>query len=70
MTELKPCPFCGGEPILEKAVMLNGIEEPIKVFKYKCSKCGVAETGWPMSEEAAVERWNRRYVSAFTVKST
>ena len=60
MTELKPCPFCGGEPILEKAVMPNGKDEPIKLFKYKCRKCGVAEFGWPLSEEIAVEHWNRR----------
>ncbi len=51
MTEaLKPCPFCGGEPIVRKAM---------GEFWLRCEKC--RSDGPMLSVEAvAIERWNTR----------
>jgi Lar family restriction alleviation protein len=49
VTELKPCPFCGGD------AEICGDE----YFWVTCTSCGV-ETNGSHDEEEAVERWNRR----------
>ena len=49
MEELKKCPFCGGEAILEGTYMFDVI----------CTKCGV-RTSWYKTKEEAIEAWNRR----------
>lgn len=51
MTELKPCPFCGGEAA-ERYECLNG------VF-VQCNKCGVS-THVFSSQDDAIGTWNRR----------
>ena len=59
MIDLKPCPFCGGEAVL------NDFECERICSYVKCRECG-AESGLvKMSAEyssdgKAVERWNRR----------
>lgn len=48
-TELKPCPFCGGEAKIM-----------ISVLSYvMCDKC-CAETNHYITEKEAIEAWNRR----------
>lgn len=58
MTELKPCPFCGGEAILSKKGSYYSIE---------CDKCGCGTKlcgSYMYSNEKnrkeAAKRWNRR----------
>lgn len=56
-SKLKPCPFCGGKAVVEKAGY------PHHVF---CIKCGAKTTGTGYAEEGelvAVEKWNRRVES-------
>ena len=49
--ELKPCPFCGGEPVKFKDG-INGY------FKIKCKNCDVANKAY--TEKRAIENWNYR----------
>ena len=53
MSELKPCPFCGGEAEL--------LIVPGKQTKWviRCRKC-FANNGAFVSDHDAVEAWNRR----------
>ena len=51
--ELKPCPFCGGEPILIK----NGVGN----YQVACDNCEVRQYAYAhKSKEDASEAWNRR----------
>lgn len=59
---LKPCPFCGGKakinylpPFVHPKTGRKGIERR-QVY---CDNCGVVTAGM-VSEEAAIEAWNRR----------
>lgn len=52
MTDLKPCPFCGGKPI----VFADSVA---------CLDCGVRYYGL-LSKSKAVEAWNTRIVSTPT----
>ena len=54
MAELKPCPFCGGEAILET---LEG-NSPEAYYVY-CPKCNF-ESGLYSEPDFIVEKWNRR----------
>lgn len=49
MTELKPCPFCGG-----KAELVSSIESWVR-----CKDCG-AMTKMKACDAGAIEEWNRR----------
>lgn len=51
MTELKPCPFCGGEANVDKQ------EED---FLVECEPCQVSRLGWTDSRPEAIAAWNRR----------
>ena len=52
-TELKPCPFCGGEASLR--------DEPYRYYKYTvyCTKCGIGTLAEHI-ESIAIHAWNRR----------
>ena len=50
--ELKPCPFCGGEATLWQTL---GADRPYHIL---CG-CG-GRVGWFVTEQEAVEAWNRR----------
>ncbi len=49
-TELKPCPFCGGDAKLQHIMGEYWIE---------CRGCE-AETTFTVTEDGAAKRWNRR----------
>jgi len=57
MSELKPCPFCGG-----KAYFYNydkGYEEN-NYFMIWCDNCECAETPQFKTEQEAIFAWNKR----------
>lgn len=56
MTDLEPCPFCGGKPI----VFADSVA---------CLDCGVRYYGL-LSKSKAVEAWNTRIVSTPTPSKT
>ena len=69
--ELKPCPFCGGQPFLERSqrTMIRGVQT--KVAYVRCRECGartdrvnLADYGKTShsseAERLAVKYWNDR----------
>lgn len=59
MSELKPCPFCGGEAA-RLDFLDNTRNKNVKGFRYfGCRKCCVVSFAG-MTEAEAVEAWNRR----------
>ena len=58
MTELKPCPFCGGEAeMCEDSITAFGKYR--KLYVVVCKNLCVKTRQW-YSEEQAIEAWNRR----------
>ncbi len=54
MTDLKPCPFCGGKAVVEPEGFI------VCGYWVKCSKCGIEQnTPYEMADEA-IAAWNRR----------
>ena len=59
MTELKPCPFCGGEAIIvNEATRKNVYEEAIKGTATGCRNCGCQM--FNRNRELAIKAWNKR----------
>ena len=59
MSELKPCPFCGGKAFIEHD------HEGIGASYVRCKKCGLESIRFIKSfeiasDDRAVEFWNRR----------
>ena len=53
MDELKPCPFCGGEAVMDS----DGYYR--KTFWVSCTYCGCStQSFW--TEKESVEAWNKR----------
>ena len=64
MAELKPCPFCGGEALIESFVVRKGFEACVV-----CCDCLVSMPTITFdTEEEAIDRatrdWNRRTPNA------
>lgn len=61
-TELKHCPFCGGE-IEERGGLCNYAKE-IMTLDLKCKRCGTVfkfKSKWIVNPfREAIEAWNRR----------
>lgn len=53
MAEMKPCPFCGGKPCIQKCFGRNR-----KSYSVQCS-CGIL-TRYQDRQYKATELWNRR----------
>jgi Lar family restriction alleviation protein len=51
--ELKPCPFCGGKPVL----LSNDLSKPFKIY---CFDCEVIQCKGFNEEKYAIEAWNKR----------
>ena len=64
MTELKPCPFCGGEatPVYcnKGGVYTSNILYSTKRGTIKCKKCGIKLPHNYAKISRAIEVWNRR----------
>ena len=61
MSDLKPCPFCGGEA---RTHYVKGYE----LWEVSCGQCG-SELSAYLSEAEAIEAWNRRVVTDTNVGS-
>lgn len=66
MSELKPCPFCGGEPVFHEA---RQISETWFVASVSCRRgCaqivsrGMETKTAKMANESAIEAWNTRVI--------
>lgn len=55
MEELKKCPFCGGEAVLEECEY-GGYSE----YLVYCNECSGMVEKWRKTKEEAIEQWNRR----------
>lgn len=61
MAELKPCPFCGDKPHLDREEIFCdcGAKMPLPIYEYGLG----ADGGFPTYKEAKaemIEAWNRR----------
>jgi len=54
VSELKPCPFCGGKVELE-----NHRAYPDTFYSILCKGC-IFRTEWIAPKERVIEAWNRR----------
>lgn len=74
MSDLKPCPFCGGKAYMDRS---TGDERVPQSWKCGCPKCGIwtpveyGSSTWGVNKKvdraaqhAAVERWNTRAAAA------
>lgn len=53
--ELKPCPFCGNQPVITKH-----FKEEIWNLLHRCNIVGVISIDWSSSEQELIDRWNTR----------
>ena len=58
MSDLKPCPFCGGEALLRERY-IQGIANR-KHYRRECRHCKATFADWYRSMKKADEAWNRR----------
>lgn len=61
-TELKPCPFCGGEAEMIKHSFWNERKHSYsdRTYSIKCCGCSVETYPFYDTKEKATESWNRR----------
>ena len=55
--KVKACPFCGSRGRIEYEE--NEFPSKDKWVKVQCVSCG-GNSGWYLSEEMAIEAWNKR----------
>ncbi len=60
MEKLKPCPFCGGEAIVEETKSTTYFKRELP-YRVKCKMCHCALAyQFFASEQEAIAAWNRR----------
>ena len=70
-SELKPCPFCGSDPVLQVDIRYPRPErEPRKAFEVVCQNydciIGHVDERYKLSAKEAIEWWNRRADHEYT----
>lgn len=60
MAELKPCPFCGGEALLEEFIVRKGFEACIVCADCLVSMPTITYDTEKEARERAIEAWNKR----------
>lgn len=59
MTELKPCPFCGGEAAVIKHTFIGYGED---YYQPVCLDCNASKADYRYrTKEAAINAWNKRF---------
>lgn len=53
--ELRSCPFCGGEAVIE-----HNSEYDDEGYVVRCSECGIEASNWCSNEHETAQWWNRR----------
>lgn len=62
MTELRPCPFCGGEAKVWVEYIHYGnrhVYDEMNEYHCGCEECGISMSS-RATEEDAIKDWNRR----------
>lgn len=66
MSDLKPCPFCGGEAFVNEDPTNNGGKPHIsgnvglgRLWSVECDECG-ADGGYWQGSDIAIKAWNTR----------
>lgn len=60
MDKLEPCPFCGGEALLESYRARKGYEASIQCNQCLCSMSTITYDEEETAIEDVVKAWNRR----------
>lgn len=65
MTKLKPCPFCGGEAIMQKDRRWpDGYDDGVTTYEVICTNtnCVIyrADNRYFLTKQDAINAWNRR----------
>ena len=59
MSELKPCPFCGGEAILKHHATRELFRKQLQYSYVQCCTCNI-RTEIVHTDAEAIIKWNRR----------
>ena len=60
MNELKPCPFCGGEALVEEFPARKGFEASISCCNCPTSMVSITYDTQEEATKSIAEAWNRR----------
>ena len=60
MSDMKPCPFCGKEPMIEPSMCGPVGMKGSRIVCVNYSGCQAAPHVYGDTLEEAIERWNRR----------
>lgn len=63
MDELKPCPFCGGTPMIDRGEIFCdcGVSIKFEQYYYEVPISKPATERWGIAKKCAIEVWNGRY---------
>ena len=69
MSELKPCPFCGGESVSDSTLKNDSYPDEWSsyVFTVKCTKCFASTDEFPHTDGDEIKAWNTRATPAGTI---